>query len=302
MEDRKNAHEDYLVRATAAGGEIRAFAARTSKLVEEARQIHETSPVVTAALGRLLTAGTMMGIMMKAKEDLLTLILKGDGPMGGITVTADPNGRVKGFPYQPVVLIHANKKGKLDVGGAIGRGSLTVVKDLGLKEPYASTVDLQSGEIGDDLSYYFQASEQVPSSVGLGVLMNRDNTVRQAGGFIIQLMPGYSEETLEKLEAALSKVSSVTAMFVAGLDPEGILEKLLGDLGLEILDRVPTAFCCECSRERVSRALVSLGRAELQSLIDEGEPVELGCHFCKKNYRFSTEDIRQLLEGPQTIE
>ena len=299
LDEWKSARTDHLVRATAADGFVRAFAVRTRDLVEEARQIHQTSPVATAALGRLLTAGVMMGLMMKAKEDLLTLIVKGDGPLGGITVTADALGHVKGFPYQPEVLIHANARGKLDVGGAVGRGTLTVVKDLGLREPYSSTVDLQSGEIGDDIAYYFMTSEQTPSSVGLGVLMNRENTVRQAGGFVLQLMPGATEEIAQRLEQRLQGVSSVTALLDAGYSPEEILLQFLGPMDPVILDRVPVSFRCDCTRDRVSRALLSLGRAELQAMAEEGEPIELGCHFCGKKYVFVKEEIEKMLQGKE---
>ena len=273
---------DYMVRATAAEGQVRAFAATTRELVETARKAHDTSPVVTAALGRLLTGGAMMGIMMKGDKDILT-------------VTADAKGRVKGYADQPQVLLHANEKGKLDVGTAVGRGTLQVIKDLGLKEPYVGHVELQTGEIGDDLTYYFTVSEQVPSAVGLGVLMNRDNTVRQAGGFILQLMPNASEETIAALELRLAAVDSVTALLDAGCTPEQLLERLLGGMGLEINDKVEAAFSCNCSKERVAKALISLGAGELQSLIADGEPVELGCQFCGEKYVFTVEELRELL-------
>ena len=278
-------YRDYVVRATAAEGYIRAFAATTRDLTERARALHNTSPVVTAALGRLLTAGAMMGLMMKGDKDILTIQIKGDGPLGGLTVTADSKGRVKGYADQPAVLIPANSRGKLDVGGAIGKGYLTVIKDLGLKEPYSGRVELQTGEIGDDLTYYFAASEQVPSSVGLGVLMEKNNTVRQAGGFILQLMPGTSEEIIGKLEEKLRTVTSVTDMLEEGCTPEMILERLLGDLELEINDRAPAEFFCNCSRDRVAKALISIGEKELTSMIKEGKPVELVCHFCSPKYQ-----------------
>ena len=286
---------DYIVRATAAEGQIRAFAATTRELAEKARALHNTSPAATAALGRLLTAGAMMGVMMKGDRDILTLQVKGDGPLHGITVTADSKGRVKGFVDVPEVLIPANAKGKLDVGGAIGNGYLTVIKDLGLKEPYSGQVELQTGEIGDDLTYYFAVSEQVPSSVGLGVLMEKNNTVKQAGGFIVQLMPGTSEEVIEALESQLAKISSVTGLLEAGNTPEQILELLLGNMGLEILDRIPAEFYCNCSRDRMARALISIGAKELQAMIDDGEPVELKCHFCSSAYTFSTEELEEML-------
>ena len=287
---------DYIVRATAAEGQIRAFAATTRDLVETARVDHNTSPVATAALGRLLTAGTMMGVMMKGDKDILTLQILGDGPLQGITVTADSKGRVKGYVLNPNVLIPANSIGKLDVGGAIGRGYLRAIKDLGMKEPYSGQVELQTGEIGDDLTYYFATSEQVPSSVGLGVLMEKNNTVKQAGGFIIQLMPFTEEKVIEKLEQNLSQVSSVTSMLVDGYTPEMILEKLLDGMNVEINDTIPTEFYCNCDKQRVAKALISIGKTELESMIADEEDVELKCHFCNSSYTFDTDELKELLE------
>ncbi|MCQ2499995.1 MAG: Hsp33 family molecular chaperone HslO [Lachnospiraceae bacterium] len=288
---------DYIVRATAANGQIRAFAATTRNLVEEARSRHNTSPVATAALGRLMTGAVMMGVMMKGDRDLLTLQIVGDGPLQGITVTADAKGTVKGYVENPMVLIPANSIGKLDVRGAVGNGSLTVIRDLGLKEPYVGRIDLPSGEIAEDLTYYFAVSEQVPSTCGLGVLMNKeDATVKQAGGFIVQLMPGTADEVIDKLEQNLSGIQSVTTMLEAGDTPEQILEHLLGNMDLEILDTIPASFCCNCSWERVSRALISLGQKELQNLIDEGQPVELLCHFCNEAYTFTVDDLKEMLK------
>lgn len=287
---------DYIVRATAAGGQIRAFAATTRDLAEAARVAHNTSPVATAALGRLLTAGVMMGIMMKGDKDILTLQVRGDGPLGGITVTADSKGSVKGYVLNPEVLIPANHIGKLDVGGAVGQGYLTAIKDLGLKEPYSGRVELQTGEIGDDLTYYFAASEQVPSSVGLGVLMEKNNTVKQAGGFIVQLMPFTDEEVIEKLEKNLSEVTSVTDMLEEGLTPELILEKILNGMDVEFNETVPARFYCNCDKHRVAKALISIGKKELESMIGDGEDVELKCHFCNSSYIFNIEELKELLE------
>lgn len=286
---------DYIVRGTAAEGYIRAFAASTRDLTEEARGIHKTSPVVTAAMGRLLTAGCMMGIMLKGEGDLLTLTIRGDGPMQGITVTADSKGRVKCFPYQSEVWIDPRPDGKLNVGGAVGRGTLTVVRDQGLKEPYSSQVELVSGEIGEDLTNYFAVSEQVPSSVGLGVLVDRDQSVKEAGGFIVQLMPGVSDEVLTALENNLKEVHSVTQLLENGLTPEQILEKILRGLQPEILETMPAEYHCNCSRERVGKVLLSIGAKELQSLIDEGKPAELNCNFCGKSYTFSVEEMKEIL-------
>ncbi len=287
--------QDYIVRATAADAKIRAFAATTRNLVEEARRRHNTSPVATAALGRLLTAGAMMGVTMKGAEDVLTLRVQGDGPIGGITVTAEANADVKGCVVNPEVLLHANAKGKLDVAGAVGRGTLTVIKDIGLKEPYSGQIELVSGELAEDLTYYYAVSEQVPSSVALGVLMNRENTVRQAGGFMIQLMPDAGDELIDELEKRLSGITSITSFLDAGKTPEDILQELLGGLGLEILEQIPTRFYCSCSKERVERALVSAGKAELQDMIRSGEPIDVSCHFCGEHYCFSVEELKMIL-------
>lgn len=287
---------DYIIRATAAEGQIRAFAATTRDLVEYARSAHNTSPVATAALGRLLTAGAMMGIMMKGEKDLLTLKIEGDGPIGGLTVTADSRGNVKGYAFHPEVMLPPNAKGKLDVGGALGIGVLSVIKDIGLKDPYVGQTILVTSEIAEDLTYYFATSEQTPSSVALGVLMERDNTVKQAGGFILQMMPGASEEVISALEKRLGEITSITALLDAGNTPEMILEHILGDFGLEILDKLPTAFSCNCSEERIEKALISVGKQELQSMIEDGKTIEVNCHFCNKNYTFSVDELKNMLE------
>ena len=286
---------DYIVRATAANSQIRAFAATTRELVEYARAAHNTSPVATAALGRLLTAGSMMGIMMKGDKDLLTLQIHASGPLNGMTVTADAKGNVKGYVGNPNVVIHANEKGKLDVAGAVGIGFMNVIKDMGLKEPYLGQTELRTSEIAEDLTYYFATSEQVPSSVGLGVLMEKDNTVKQAGGFILQLMPFTEEEVINRLEENLKRVTSVTGMLEEGKTPEGILETLLEGFDIDINDRVPTQFHCNCSKERVEKALISIGRKEIQEMIDEGKEIEMNCHFCNKNYKFSVGDLKRIL-------
>lgn len=288
--------KDYIVRATAAENQIRAFAATTREMAEYARSIHNTSPAATAALGRLLSAGAMMGVMMKGDRDILTLQIQGDGPIKGITVTADSKGNVKGYVGNPQVLLPANERGKLDVGGAVGRGFLRVMKDLGLKEPYSSQIELQTGEIGDDLTYYFAASEQIPSSVGLGVLMERDNTVKRAGGFIVQLMPFAQESVIEALEKNLEQITSVTSMLDAGMKPEELLQTVLKDMDVEINDTIETRFLCNCSKDRVAKALISIGEKDLIELIEEGKEVELNCHFCSSSYVFSVEELRELLE------
>lgn len=286
---------DYIVRATAAQGQIRAFAATTRGLTEFARNAHNTSPVATAALGRLLTGGAMMGAMMKGEKDLLTIKIEGDGPIGGLTVTADSRGNVKGYVFHPEVMLPPSDKGKLDVGGALGIGVLTVIRDIGLKEPYVGQTILVSGEIAEDLTYYFATSEQTPSSVALGVLMNRENTVRQAGGFIIQLLPGASEEIISGLERTLGEMEPVTALLDKGLTPEMLLEEVIGAYGLEIQDRMPVQFACSCSRQRIEKALVSVGKKELQSMIDDGKTIEVNCHFCNKHYPVTVEELEELL-------
>ena len=287
---------DRLVRATAANAQIRAFACTTRELVEQARQAHDTSPVMTAALGRLLTAGAMMGSMLKDEEALLTLRIRSDGPAAGLTVTADAKGDVKGYALNPQVILPANEQGKLDVGGALGAGMLTVIKDMGLKEPYSGQIELQTGEIAEDLTYYFAVSEQIPSSVGLGVLMEKDNTVRQAGGFIIQLMPFAEEAVIVKLEENLKKISSVTSMLDQGMTPEDILGQLLDGMDLHITDTLPLHFSCDCSRERVEKVLLSIGKDELQDMIREGKEIEVNCQFCGKAYTFQVEELEGLLK------
>lgn len=284
-----------MVRATAADAQIRAFAATTRELVETARRSHDLSPVATAALGRLLTGGVMMGAMQKNEEDILTLQIRGDGPIQGITVTADAKGNVKGYVNEPQVMLPPSPLGKLDVGGAVGKGFLRVIKDMGLKEPYVGQTVLQTGEIAEDLTYYFASSEQVPSSVGLGVLMEKDNTVKQAGGFIIQLMPFAGEDVIAGLEKNLASFSSVTQVLDEGRTPEEMLALLLGNLGLEITDTAPARFHCSCDKKRVEKALLSTGKKELEDMIAEGKPIEVNCHFCNTFYNFSVEELQEML-------
>ena len=287
--------KDYIVRATAGDGQVRAFAATTGNLVKEARRRHNTSPVATAALGRLLTAGAMMGSMMKNDTDVLTLQIKGDGPLGGITVTADAKANVKGFVENPDAMLPP-KNGKLDVGGAVGIGLLNVIKDMGMKEPYVGQTILQTSEIAEDLTYYFATSEQVPSSVGLGVLMNKDNTVHCAGGFIVQVMPFVTDEVLSRLEENIQKISSVTQMLDDGHTPEQMLERVLEGLDIEITDTIPANFSCNCSHERIEKAIISIGKKDIQSMIDEGKEVEVKCHFCNTAYKFSVEELKEILK------
>ena len=289
--------EDYIVRATAGDAQIRAFAATTRVTVETARTLHDLSPVASAALGRLLTGGAMMGSMLKGDTDLLTLQIMGDGPIGQITVTADSSGNVKGYVNNPSVMLPPNKMGKLDVSGAVGNGFLRVIKDMGLKEPYSGQIEIQSGEVAEDLTNYFASSEQIPSSVGLGVLMNKeDMTVKQAGGFIIQLMPFASDEIISKLEDNLSNITSVTKMLEDGHTPESMLEILLKGLDLKITDTLPVRFHCNCEKARVEKAIVSIGKKDINEMIEEGKPIEVNCHFCNKNYTFSVEELKELLK------
>ncbi len=285
---------DYMVRATAANHQIRGFAITSKEMVEEARNRHNTSPVITAGLGRLLSGGAMMGAMMKGEDDLLTLQIKCQGPVQGMTVTADAKGNVKGYAEIPDVMLPPNHLGKLDVGGAVGPGILNVIKDMGLKEPYVGQVALQTGEIAEDLTYYFATSEQIPSAVGLGVLMNKGNTVRQAGGFIIQLLPFTDEKIIEGLEEKIKNLKSVTEMLENGHIPEQILEEVLGDFGLEINDTLPVQFSCNCSKERITKALISIGKKDLQEMIDDGKPIEVNCHFCNTNYTFSVDELKEI--------
>ena len=286
---------EYIVRATAAGETVRAFAIRSTELTAEAREIHHTYPVVTAALGRLLSAGAMMGSMMKGENDKLTLQMKGDGPIIQMTVTADSHGNVKGFAANPAVDIPLKRAGKLDVGGAVGKGLLTVIMDLGLKEPYNGQVEIQTGEIGDDLAYYYTVSEQTPSVVGLGVMVDTDSSVKHAGGFIIQVMPDAKEETIEALEAKVAAAEPVTTMMDKGMGPEEILEYYLEDLDLKITEKKPVRYYCGCSKEKVAEALATISTEDLKEMINDGEEIEVKCYFCNSAYKFSTAELEEMI-------
>lgn len=286
---------DYMVRATAADAMVRLFVCNSKELVEEARKIHNTTPVVTAALGRLLTVGSMMGTMLKGEKDLLTIQIKSSGPIGGLTVTATPDGMVKGYPINAQVDIPLKENGKLDVGNAMGIGVMNVIKDMGLKEPYVGQTVLQTGEIGDDLTYYFATSEQIPSSVGVGVLVDRDYSVKQAGGFIVQLMPFATEDVISKLEENLSGITSVTALFEEGLSVEEIVARIFEGMDYEVLDKTDIGFRCNCSKERVSKAIISIGKKDIKEMIDDNKPIEVNCHFCNTNYEFSVDELKAML-------
>ena len=287
---------DYIVRVTAANAAIRAFAVTGRELVETARKAHDTSPVVTAALGRLMMGGVMMGAMLKGENDLLTLQVSGDGPIKGMTVTADARGNVKGYAIEPQVMLPPNAAGKLDVGGAVGSGMLRVIKDMGLKEPYVGQTVLQTGEIAEDLTYYFATSEQVPSCVGLGVLMEKDNTVRQAGGFIIQLMPFTEDEVISKLEENIKKFPSVTTVLDQGKTAEEMLGILLDGMDMEITDTMPAQFYCNCDKKRVEKAIISIGKKDIEEMIADNKDIEVNCHFCNTSYTFSVEELKVLLQ------
>lgn len=286
--------KDYVVRAIANNDNIRMFAAVTTNLVENASKIHNTTPVATAALGRMLTACAMMGVMLKGEKDTLTLQIKGDGPLGGVVVVGDSNSNVRGYVYNPEVDIPLKSNGKLDVGGAIGEGTFTVIKDIGMREPYIGKVALVSGEIGEDLTYYFHKSEQINSAVGLGVLIERDYSIGASGGFIIQVMPGIEEETIEKLEKNIAEVTSVTELFKKYKTPEEVLKQVLNGFDITITDKINTNYLCTCSKERVERALISIGKEELKSLIEEQGEAEMSCHFCDKKYYFDKAELQSL--------
>lgn len=287
--------EDYIVRATAANGFIRAFAAISTNTVEEARKIHGTTPVASAALGRMLTAGAIMGAMLKSEKDLITLQITGSGPLKGVLVTSDSKSNVKGYVVNPDADLPLKPDGKLDVGNAVGAGTLKIIKDVGLKDPYVGSIELISGEIADDLTYYFAQSEQVPSSVGLGVLVDTDCTIKHSGGFIVQLMPGADEEIIDKLEKKLMTIPYVTDMLNDGYSAEKILEAILGDLELEILEKSPMQYKCTCSKDRVEKAIISLGKKEISQIIEEDKKAELTCQFCGKVYNFNETELKDIL-------
>ena len=293
--------KDHIIRGMAAGNEIRFIAAYTKETVETARKTHNTSPVCSAALGRLLTGGALMGAMCKNDDDVLTLKINGDGPVKSITVTADAQLNVKGLIYNNAVDLPLKSNGHLDVGGAVGRGTLVVIRDEGPGDPYVGQTQLVSGEIGEDLTYYFAESEQIPTSVGLGVLVDRDMTIRHAGGFIIQLLPFATDETITKLENRLANIDSVTNYFERGMSPEDMIRDILGEevFGQDIsIEEVrDTQYKCNCSRERVTKALISIGKDELKSMIDDGEPVNLHCDFCNSDYEFSIPEIQKIYDS-----
>lgn len=288
-------NKDYIVRASLANDSVRAFAISSTHLVAEARERHRTLPVVTAALGRLLSAGAIMGSMMKGDKDIVTISLKGDGPAGYITVTADSHGHVKGFPGNPNVDIPRKYAGKLDVGAAVGRGLLTVSYDLGLKEPYSGQVEIQTGEVAEDLAYYFTVSEQLPSAVGLGVMVDTDSSVKHAGGFIVQLLPDAPEDVIELLEKKLANLEPVTTMMEQRMTPEEMLLHIFEGVDIEFTERHDVKFYCDCSKEKVKRALAAISDKDLQDIVNDDEDIEVKCFFCNTAYKFSIADIKDIL-------
>ena len=290
---------DYMIRATAADGQILAFAAVTSEMVEEARRRHHTSPVASAALGRTMTAAAMMGWQLKTNTDTLTIQVDGDGPLERIVAVANNQGEIKGYVHHPEVELPLNAKGKLDVGGAVGLGVMSIIHDIGMKEPYIGRTHLVSSEIAEDLAYYYTASEQIPSAVSLGVLVRKDQSIWTSGGFILQMMPGASDETAEALQEIVTDFMPVTEYLAMGHTPEELLDVLLSDFGYHILEEQEIRFHCDCDRDRVTRALLSVGREELESMIEEGEPIEMSCHYCGEKYIFQIDEIKKLLEEAQ---
>lgn len=288
---------DRLVRAITADGMVKATAVTTRELTERARQIHKTLPVVTAALGRTLAAASMMGNALKSDGASLSIQVRGGGPVGAIVAISDSEGNVRGYAEHPQVDLPLRSDGKLDVGAAVGcDGTLTVIKDLHMKEPYIGSVQLLGGEIAEDIAQYFVESEQIPTACALGVLVGRDQSVRCAGGYLIQLLPGAGEDIISKVEAGVYAAGAVTKLLTANDDPEAMLRTVLSDFELEVLETAPVAYHCTCSRDRVERALLSLGAEELQQLIDEQGQAELTCQFCDQVHRFSGEDLRRILE------
>ncbi|MBQ2931933.1 MAG: Hsp33 family molecular chaperone HslO [Clostridia bacterium] len=288
---------DKLTRAVTKNGFIRIFAVNSKNIVQAAHDYHKTLPLATAALGRLLTGAVIMGSMMKEENSSLTMQLVGDGPLGRVLAVANSKGEVKGYVENPFADLPLNRVGKLDVGGGVGQnGYLSVVKDLRLKEPYIGQVPLQTGEVGDDLAFYFAQSEQVPSLVALGVLVDRDYSVKQAGGFIVQIMPDCDEFNLKKFEKAAEKITSVTSMLEKGLSNEGLIKEVMKDFEVDILDEIDVDYVCDCCDERMQRAIVSLGKKEIQDIIDEQGETEIVCQFCDKAYRYDKNALEEMIE------
>ena len=289
--------KDYLVRGMSMDGFVKVVAIRSTQIVREAARIHKTTPNATAAFGRALTAASMMGNMQKVENGSMTMQIRGGGPIGGITVVSDPIGNVRGCVTEPKVPLEEKHPGKLDVGATVGTdGTLTVIRDLQMKEPYIGSTELISGEIGDDVTAYFAQSEQTPTACALGVLVDRDMSVKVAGGYLVQLLPGAPDEVIDALEDGIKRAGAVTAMLEAGLTPEDILGQVCGSLGVVFMETAEVSYKCYCSRERVESALISLGRKELTEIMEEGKNFPVECQFCDTVYSFTPEDIREMLE------
>lgn len=287
---------DQIVRAITGDGFVKATAITSTAIVERARQIHKTFPTATAALGRVLTAASMMGNMQKIEDGSLTLQIKGDGPLGTILAVSDAEGNVRGYVTNPQISLLEKYQGKLDVGAAVGNGMLTVIRDLRMKEPYIGSVELVSGEIAEDITDYFVQSEQIPTACALGVLVDVDQSVKAAGGYLIQLLPGAPDRVIDQIEAGIQAAGAVTGQLSAGISAQQLLEKVLGGFDLEILETTPVEYRCYCTRERVTSTLISLGRKELQDIVDDGETIHIGCQFCDTDYAFTPEQVREILE------
>ncbi|WP_314730214.1 Hsp33 family molecular chaperone HslO [Peptostreptococcus stomatis] len=289
--------KDYCIRVTTGNKEVRAFFASTKNMVETARGFHNTTKVATAALGRTLTATSMMDLMMKNKGDKITVIIKGGGPIGTILTSSNANGIVKGYVTNPDVEVENYASGKLNVAGAVGnQGTIRVIKDLGLREPYNGEYEMVSGEIAEDLTYYFTVSEQTPSAVSLGVLTRADE-VEEAGGFIVQMMPDASEETISTIERNLTGIQSITQMLSQGLKPEDMMNIVLKDLEPSILDKIEVGFECDCSKDRVAEVFAAIGKKELKAIIDEDRGAEVGCQFCESKYSFSEDELKEIYDN-----
>lgn len=289
--------QDHIVRAMTADGFVKAMAISSTAMVERARNIHHTTPTATAALGRVLTAASMMGNLQKVENGALTLQIKGGGPLGTILATSDATGNVRGYVHNPSITLLEKYAGKLDVGAAVGTdGMLTVIRDLQMKEPYVGSIALVSGEIADDVTAYFAQSEQTPTACALGVLIDTDQSVKVAGGYLIQLLPGAPDEVIDRLEAGIQKAGAVTPMLSEGLSPEDILRRVMADFELEFLETTPVEYRCYCSRERVTATLITIGKKDLQELVEENKPIRIECQFCDTVYEFSPQEIRTLLE------
>lgn len=289
---------DYIIRAMSRDGFVKAMAIRSTGLVERARQIHKTTPTATAALGRLLTGCSMMGNLQKVENGALTLQVKGGGPLGTLLATSDAEGNVRGYVSNPHITLLEKYAGKLDVGAAVGTdGMLTVIRDLQMKEPYVGSVALVSGEIADDITAYFAQSEQTPTACALGVLVDRDQSVKVAGGYLIQLLPGAPDDVIMKIETGIACAGAVTPMLDSGMTPEELLRKVLCELELEFFEQEPVSYRCYCSRERVEKTLITVGRKDLQEMIDDGKPISVECQFCDQVYTFSPDDLRGILKS-----